>query len=649
MSKTEKQAFFSTVFCLIFMISGLIVGSFSEIIAIFLFLFAIFFGGWKQTSEGLQELFTKKRVNVDLLMALAAIGACIIGDWFEGAMLTFIFCLSGFLEEYTTNKSRKEITSLMNLQPATAQKYLADGTLAEIPVSELAVADRVLVPKGATIPIDGTIQQGSSAINEAAVNGESMPVEKQVGDEVYGGTLNLGNSLVIEVTKVSSETVMAKIVKLVEEAQARPTQTASFIEKIENIYVKIVLIIVPLMILLPHYLIGWSWEESFYRGMVLLVVASPCALVASATPATLAAISSSARNGILLKGGAALERFANLKAIAFDKTGTLTEGKPVVTDAVFLQDTPLIRQMIVAMETKTTHPLADAIVNYFDLSLDEKLQNLEIEEITGFGLQAVYQNAVWKVGKHAYDPNYQQLGSKHQKLIQQFSNSGKTIIYYARDHELLAFFALQDIAKADAHQVIHYFKEKNIQTVMLTGDHEGTAKVIAKKLNLDEYHANCLPDDKSRIIADLKESYGDNAMVGDGINDAPALASASIGVAMGEGTDLAVDVAEMVLMKNELVKLQQIHLHSLKLKRIITQNIIFSVSVIGILILSNFFQIISLPLGVVGHEGSTILVILNGLRMLRMPKVLHQNPDCLDCEAYKLRNLGAATPDNNLQ
>ncbi|MGX7164432.1 heavy metal translocating P-type ATPase [Enterococcus massiliensis] len=640
MSKTEKQAFLSTVFCLIFMIAGSISGLFLPIIAPLLFLTAIFFGGWKQTSEGLKELFHDRRVNVDLLMALAAIGACIIGNWFEGAMLTFIFCLSGFLEEYTTNKSRKEITSLMNLQPATAQKYLPDGSTEEIPVSSLSINDQVLVPKGATIPIDGQILQGHSAINEASVNGESIPVEKKSGDDVYGGTLNLGNVLIVTVTKASNETLMAKIVKLVEEAQQKPTKTATFIEKIENTYVKIVLLTVPLMILLPHYLIGWSWEESFYRGMVLLVVASPCALVASATPATLAAISSSAKNGILLKGGAALERFAQLKTIAFDKTGTLTEGKPIVTDAVFLQDSPTIRQLIVAMEAKTTHPLADAIINYFDLTIDPQFAALEIEEITGFGLQTQFQGATWKVGKHAYDPK-QTLSEEHTTMLKNFTSSGKTIIYYARDHELLAFFALQDVAKADAHQVINYFKKKNIQTVMLTGDHQGTAEVIAKKIALDDFHADCLPDDKSKIITALKQQ-GEIAMVGDGINDAPALASASVGIAMGEGTDLAVDVAEMVLMKNELIKLQQVHLHALKLQRVIKQNIVFSVGVIGLLILSNFFQILNLPLGVIGHEGSTILVILNGLRLLRMPKVPSVDSACLECEIYNLQKSDSA-------
>lgn len=637
MGKTERQAFLSTVLCLGLMITAFIMEKNNIAGAPIVYIVAIVAGGWKQTTEGLSELIHDQQLNVDLLMALAAIGACIIGNWFEGAMLTFIFCLSGFLEEYTTNKSRKEITSLMNLQPQTAQKILADGSMEKVEVAQLTIGDQVFVPKGGIISIDGTIVSGNSPINEAAVNGESLPVEKTVDDEVYGGTLNLGNALTIKVTKKSSETLMSKIIHLVEDAQNQPTQTATFIEKIENTYVKIVLLAVPLMIILPHFLLGWSWQESFYRGMVLLVVASPCALVASATPATLAAISSSAKNGILLKGGSALERFANLKAIAFDKTGTLTEGKPVVTDAVFIDDDLLAKQLIVAMEQKTTHPLADALINYLDVELTPELQNLPVTEITGFGLQADFAGAVWKVGKHAYNEKTTEISDENRNLIKKFSDSGKTIIYFAKNDRLIAFFALQDIAKADAYRVVRYFNQEQIMTTMLTGDHEATARVIAGQLGIKKYYANCLPDDKSRLVTDLRNEFGENAMVGDGINDAPALASASIGVAMGEGTDLAVDVADVVLMKNDISKLQMLHLHSLKLKRIIKQNVIFSVAVILLLILSNFFQILTLPFGVIGHEGSTILVILNGLRMLKMPEIAGQNEKCDDCPVQKVR------------
>lgn len=634
MGKDEKRAWLSTLLCLAFMITGRIAQAMALTWFPLLFIIAIIFGGWKQTSEGLQELIHKQTLNVDLLMALAAIGACIIGNWFEGAMLTFIFCLSGFLEEYTTNKSRKEITALMNLQPTLALKYFPDGSLEEVPVEEVAVGDLLMVPKGGTIPIDGIITKGNSPINEAAINGESLPAEKTVGAEVYGGTLNLGNALTVKVRTVASDTVMAKIVKLVEEAENQPTKTATFINKIENIYVKIVLIAVPLMIFLPYFFLGWSWHESFYRGMVLLVVASPCALVASATPATLAAISAGAKNGILVKGGAALERLSHLRAITFDKTGTLTEGRPVVTDAVFIEDSLLVRQMLLAMESQTTHPLSTAIIDYLSETtpLEENWQDLPVEEVTGFGLQCQLEGQLWRVGKYQFaDQQAQPLSKKQESQIQQLLASGKTLIYLTRAGQLLAFLALQDVAKPEAYQVINYFKGQNIYTSMLTGDNYETASVISRNLGLDAFQANCLPEDKAKIIAELGETHGVNVMVGDGINDAPALANAAIGVAMGEGTDLAVDVADMVLMKNDLRKLQMAHQHAQKLERVIKQNIIFSIGVILLLILSNFVQILTLPLGVIGHEGSTILVILNGLRLLRMKSIPESNHACAPC------------------
>lgn len=297
----QKKAFAATIGCLLFMIFGFIFDRFSLTITPLFYISAIIIGGYKQTSEGLKELWNDRTLNVDLLMALAAIGACLIGNYFEGAMLTFIFCLSGALEEYTTNKSQKEITALMNLQPQKAQLLKENGQMQEVDVSQLKVDNLVFVAKGAAVPIDGFLESTQATIDESALSGESVPVEKYLGDEMYAGTLNQGNPITIRVTKTSSETVFAKIIQLVEEAQNTPTQTASFIERIENNYVKLILLAVPLMILLPHFFLGWSWDESFYRGMVLLVVASPCALVASATPASLAALSNSAKNGILTR------------------------------------------------------------------------------------------------------------------------------------------------------------------------------------------------------------------------------------------------------------------------------------------------------------------------------------------------------------
>lgn len=612
----EKKAILSTILCLLFMMLGFILEKNGVSFYPISFIFAILFGGFKQTKEGIIETVENKRLNVDLLMALAAIGACIIGNWFEGAMLTFIFCLSGALEEYTTNKSKKEISSLMNMQPETALLLNNQGKTTEIAVSELKIGDLVLVPKGASIPIDGILCAGSSTIDEAAITGESIPSEKRKEDPLFGGTINLGEAITMSVSKNSEDTLFAKIIRLVDEAQNTPSQTASFIEKLENIYVKVVLIAIPLMILIPYLFLGWSWNESFYRGMVLLVVASPCALVASATPATLAAISNGARNGVLFKGGVYLENLASLKAIAFDKTGTLTHGVPVVTDSVFLTNNQDAINILIAMERQSTHPLAQAIITHFDHETTANYEKIEVKNIIGFGMETTLDDTTWRVGKNSFN-DQTIIDESLNQTIEKLQNDGKTVIYLFKNQELIAYFGLLDIPKPEAKNVIAYFKENGIHTTMITGDHDKTATAVANELDIDQIYANCLPEDKTVLIKEQKAKYGMNAMVGDGINDAPALANAAIGVAMGEGTDIAMDVADMVLMQNDLEKLQMSHQLSKKLKRIVTQNIAFSAGIIVLLVLSNFFQIINLPLGVIGHEGSTILVILNGLRMLK--------------------------------
>lgn len=638
MSKSEKLAFLSTIFCLLFMIMGVVSDKMNWAIFPIFFILAIISGGWKQTYEGIEEIIHEKQLNVDLLMALAAIGACLIGHWFEGAMLTFIFCLSGALEEFATNKSTKEITSLMEMKPTLAVRLDESGNQEEVEVIDLAIGDQLLVAKGSAVPIDGKIIQGRTIINEAAISGESLPVEKAQNDEVFGSTINEGTAFTMVVTKENDDTLFAKIIQLVEEAQNTKSQTASYIEKIENVYVKVVLIAVPLMILLTHLLLGWTWTESFYRGMVLLVVASPCALVASATPATLAAISNGAKHGVLFKGGNYLENLANLKAIAFDKTGTLTVGKPQVTDLELIDKSDEVIDVLIAMESQSVHPLAEAIVHYFDRSLSPSYQTLEVKELPGYGLEADWNGHKWKLGKHAYTAQTI-VSNTNKERIQQLGDSGKTVIFLSKDDQLVAYLGLLDRAKSNAAGVIQYFNQQGIQTVMLTGDHKGTARLIADQVGVREYHADCLPEDKTKFIQQQKEQVEVNAMVGDGINDAPALASAAIGVAMGEGTDVAMDVADMVLMKNDLQKLQMSHQLSLKLRRIIKQNIVFSLTIILLLIISNFSQLISLPLGVVGHEGSTILVILNGLRMLIPIKSddhsMIDEKQCSDCVLYQ--------------
>ena len=586
--------------------------------AAIIFVLSFIIGGYKQAKEGFIDTVENKHLNVDILMVLAAVGASLIGYWMEGALLIFIFSLSGSLEEYATDKSTQAITALMNIVPEIAKRINPDGSIEDVAVKDLKVGDTLMVPKGASIPIDGTIASGLGLIDEAAISGESVPVEKTVGDDIFGSTINLSEALTMTVSKESKDTLFAKIIRMVEEAQKTPSKTASFINRIENTYVKIVLVFVPVMIAVFYFLLDWGWNESFYRGMVLLTVASPCALVASATPAVLSAISNAAKRGILFKGGIAIENFSAMDCIAFDKTGTLTEGKPVVTEANYLAgtDEKHIMSVVYALEHSSTHPIASALVQHLETKEYVKNQMDSIQDLTGFGLAGEAFGSKWKIGKKTFVVTDELNEPSFVKEAFALQNEGKTVIYVSQDDKVVAYYALLDTPKSEAKDMIAFFKANSVHTIMITGDNEATGQTIGKQLGVDEIRANCLSEDKTTILKELQAKYKLVGMVGDGVNDAPALANADIGIAMGEGTDIAMETADVVLMKSELDKLEYCYGLSKKLKKITMQNIIFSITVILILILSNLFQLINLPLGVVGHEGSTILVILNSLRLL---------------------------------
>ncbi|EXJ23192.1 Lead, cadmium, zinc and mercury transporting ATPase [Alkalibacterium sp. AK22] len=583
-----------------------------------IFVSSFLIGGYYQAREGVTDFIRKRELNVDILMVLAAVGASIIGFWLEGALLIFIFSLSGSLEIYTTNKSTDAIAKLMQLAPAEAWRIKADGSTEVVAASELSVGDTVLVPKGGAVPIDGKLLSDYALMDESAISGESIPVNKEKNEEVIGGTLNLNNPIKIEVTRVHSDTLFSKIIRLVEEAQSTPSKTATLIHSIETTYVKVVLLFVPLMMLIFYYVLNWGFTESFYRGMVLLTVASPCALMASASPATLSAISNGAKKGVLYKGGSFLENLNRVDAVAFDKTGTLTVGKPSVTDVLYKNECEkeLIQSVLISMERTSSHPLAKAVVDYFSKNMQQLTVAFDtISEVEGKGIEGFAQKHHWKIGKKAFVLTDESDPLAIRALKKQ--DEGKTVLYVSKDGQLQAVIALSDQPAPAAKGLIDYFKTQGIYTIMITGDNEATGQSIAEQLGMDEVRANCLPDKKAELIIELKERFETIVMVGDGINDAPALANASIGIAMGAGTDLAMETADIILVKNELDQLAYSHRLSKKLNRIILQNIVFSISVILVLITVNVLQLINLPLGVLGHEGSTILVILNGLRLLR--------------------------------
>lgn len=590
-------------------------------LSITLYLLAFVIGGYAQAKEGLIKTFKEKKLNVELLMILAAIGSSIIGYWTEGAILIFIFALSGALETYSMNKSKKEIAALIELQPDQAWRLDSTGTAELVPVDELQIGDIIIIKPGERIPADAVIVEGSSSIDESALSGEPIPVQKQIEDDVFSGTVNGNGSLKARVSKENKDSLFQKIIVLVKAAQDEKSESQQFIERFEGRYVKGVLIAVALMLFLPHYLLDWTWETTFYRAMVLLVVASPCAVVASVMPATLASISNGARNGILFKGGHHLEALTHLKAIAFDKTGTLTQGKPEVTDFIvrdgFSGEQAL--SILASIEEKSNHPLAVAITTFARANGGNETLEMDVKDVAGFGLEGTSNGQVYNVGKPDFVGREQAMAF-HGGISPTLASEGKTVTYIRDDQGILALIALKDQIRPEAMKTIAQLKSLGVTTIMLTGDNEKTAAKISKEAGIDRYVAECLPETKVDRLKELKAEYGAVGMVGDGINDAPALATATTGFAMGDGTDVALETADVVLMKNELTKVSYSIQLSKKMQRIVKQNIVFSLTVIAILILSNFLQIVNLPLGVIGHEGSTILVILNGLRMLKTLK-----------------------------
>ncbi|MGP4067208.1 heavy metal translocating P-type ATPase [Halobacillus sp. B29] len=615
--KTHAELLAALLSGVLVLTAWLLSSSISESAFVFLHLAAFVIGGFAKAKEGLEDTIHEKELNVELLMILAAIGSAAIGYWTEGAILIFIFALSGALETYTLNKSQKEISSLMDLQPEVAMK-LTDEGYEVVSVTDLYVNDRILIKPGERIPADGTIIKGSSAINESAITGESIPVTKGIEKEVFAGTVNLNGSLTVEVTKKSTDTLFQKIILMVQSAQSEKSPSQLFIERFESTYVKIVLGVVAVMLFLPHFLFGWSWMDTIYRAMILLVVASPCALVASIMPATLSAISNGARHGLLFKGGVHLENLAHLNAIAFDKTGTLTNGTPEVTDAFYAEEEnkEMILSIAASIEQESNHPIAQAIVRY---ASQEKvpLNSVEhMQDISGNGVKAFHEGNEWKVGKPEF------VGKEEAYLFQHgiaktLSKQGKTVIFVKKNNEIAAIFAMKDTVREDTKEAIEELKKQGVYTIMLTGDNSATAEAIASEAGVDHYIAELLPEKKVDEIKKLKAHFTQVAMVGDGINDAPALATANVGVAMGGGTDVALETSDVVLIKNDLSRISQARKLSSRMNRIVKQNVVFSITIIMLLIISNFLQVIDLPLGVVGHEGSTILVILNGLRLLK--------------------------------
>lgn len=577
------------------------------------------------------EALRDRKINVDLLMVLAAVGAAIVNQWREGAILLFLFSLSNVLQEYAIGRSRQAIRGLLKLYPSEA-KVRREGKVEVMKIDQIRVGDVVLIEPGERIPVDGLIINGRSAVDQAPITGESMPVEKGVGDKVFAGTLNQQGLLDVEATQAAHDTTLARIIKLVEEAQDTKAPTERFLDTFEQIYAMFIIGAVILVIVVPPALGLVDFHSNFYRAMVLMTVASPCALVISTPASFISAIAAAARNGVLFKGGAYLEAMAAVKAIAFDKTGTLTVGKPTVTDMVScceLCEEELLR-VAASVEARSEHPLAKAIV---DAASARNLTLTDVDDfqaMTGQGIVARLNTHTVRVGSVRYLEQVNRMPPALAGQYEELELAGKTVIgvvreggcsvcenceYPENNRDWLGLVAMADQLRPEAAGIIRLLHEQGIERVaMLTGDNLRVAQTIAHQLGIDAVYAGLMPEDKVRIVKDIETEVGPTAMIGDGVNDAPALATASVGIAMGAaGTDVALETADLVLMGDRLELIPYtLHL-SKRARRVVWQNIGFSLLVIALLITGAFVINLPLPLGVLGHEGSTVIVVLNGL------------------------------------
>ncbi|GEP24573.1 heavy metal translocating P-type ATPase [Lentilactobacillus diolivorans] len=590
-----------------------------------LYLAATLFSGYHIIWEGFEKTIVDTRKarrfmpNIHLLMSLGALGAIIIGNYEEAALLILIFAGAHFLEGYAEGKSKREIKTLLEMTPVKAKRIDAFGNIREIVIDEVKLGDHLQVQNGDQIPIDGEIVDGQSDINEATINGESMPREKGPGDPVFAGTVNGSRPFVMEATKTKDDTVLARILQLVEQSQNDLSKTATKIKRLEPKYVIAVLSLVPLFFLFGYLIADWGMSVSLYRSIVFLISASPCAFAAAAIPATLSAISNLARRGVLFKGGSYLANLAELETVAFDKTGTLTNGTPQVTHFYLVDESQKddVINVIYAIESQINHPLAMAITNY--LRPTEKWQ-LSVNNEVGKGATATYLEDDYSIKKPTL---FKQVPEAIKIKQLALANQGRTVVYLAKNNVVIGLIALMDTPSKNAKATIQFLKDQRIHTVMITGDSRQTGEAIGNELGIDEVITNVLPEEKVDVIRQQKAAGKMTGMVGDGVNDAPALVTADVGVAMGGGTDVAIDVADVVLMENELSKFTESYQMAKRLNRIVWQNIIFAILVVISLIGLNFFGLMTIGLGVFMHEGSTLLVILNGLRLLKTKRIVN--------------------------
>ncbi|BAD41858.1 heavy metal translocating P-type ATPase [Symbiobacterium thermophilum] len=574
-------------------------------------------GGYLRVRDGLAAL-RQGSLNIDMLMVLGAAGAAALGRWSEGAVLIFLFALSNTLEEFASGRTRRAIEALVRLRPEEALVRDEDGRERLVPLEEVNVGDLVVVRPAERLGVDGVVVEGRSAVDQAAITGESVPVAKAPGAQVLAGSVNTTGMLLVRVTRPATDSTLARIIRLVEEAQEHKARAQRVVDWVDRYYTLIVVAVALFTWTVPPLAAGWAWSDSFYLAMQLLVVMSPCALVIATPAALLSGIAAGARQGILFKGGIHLEQAGIVRVVAFDKTGTLTEGRPElisVLPAEGVSEAELLR-LAAAAELRSGHPLGQAIVAAARRRLGELPQPEQVEEQPGLGVSAVVDGRRVLVGSR----RLLESGADEwmSRTAGQVETRGETAVLVIADGRPLGVLGVADRVRPQARAVVEALRTQGIQrVVMLTGDNERVAAAVAAETGVDEFQANLLPGDKLRAIEELERLYGPVAMVGDGINDAPALARASLGVAMGgAGNDAALESADVVLMADDLARLTDVFRMGRLARKVVGQNLAFAVGVIVMLVVLSLMGRLTLPLAVVGHEGSTILVAVNGLRLL---------------------------------
>ena len=596
-----------------------------EAVAVCLFVAAIISGGWFIAPKALAAA-RRLAPDMNLLMAIAVLGAAGIGEWSEGAAVAFLFALSEVLESFSVARARQAIQSLLKLSPETA--LLKNGEVfEEVPVEKVRLGDIISVKSGARVPLDGEVVSGMSSVDQAPITGESMPVEKKPGDQVFAGTINGEGSLEVRVTKGYSETTLAKIIHLVEEAQSQKAPSQRFVDLFAKYYTPSVMVLALFVFFIPPIFAGAGWGVWFYRALVLLVIACPCALVISTPVSIVSGLTAMARHGVLIKGGAFLEAIGQLKALAVDKTGTITEGRPSVTRVFLLNssDDAQIVRIAAAIDTHSDHPLAQAVVEYAQKRGVEFPRSENYQARTGRGAEAEIDGHRYFVGNHRFTHELAVCSEDIEKALADIEEDGQSVVVVGhKPHancagEVLGIIAVGDTMRANAPDAIRNLRASGVQkVVMLSGDNQRTVNAIARQAGIDQAHGDLLPDQKIERIRQLLTEHKQVGMIGDGVNDAPAMAAATIGIAMGAaGADTAIETADIALMKDDLSKVAEaVHLGR-RTVHVIQFNIAFSIAVKLVFLLLAVFGYTSLWLAIAADTGATLIVTANALRLLR--------------------------------